>query len=172
VDHERVVLAELLRPRGNRGEILARSQTDIPGRLESLKSAQVRLATGEDVAVELETAWNHKGDWVLKLSGVDSINDAERFRSAELWVPLAERAKLPDGEFFQSDLAGCSVVDGATGETLGTVAGFEQYGGPPLMEVILDGRERLIPFVKGIYREVDLERRTIVVDVPEGLLDL
>jgi 16S rRNA processing protein RimM len=174
MDRDRVVLADILRPRGNRGEVLARSQTDVPGRLETLGHANVRFADGRDSKVEVSEAWAHKGDWVLKFKGVDSIEDAERFAGAELWVPLSDRAKLPEGEYFQADLIGCTVLDEA-GNTLGTVEGWHEYGGPPLMEVRRDSnRERdvLIPFVKGIYREVDMDARRITVQVPDGLLDL
>jgi 16S rRNA processing protein RimM len=172
MDLERVVVAEILRPRGNRGEVLAKSQTDVPGRLENLKRAVARLADGSDVPVEIAAAWAHKGDWVLKFVGIDSIDAAERFRRAELWVSLPNRGTLPEGEFFQTDLVGCTVTDAATGRCLGAVAGWQQYGGPPLMEVSVDGREVLIPFVGSICRRIDLAARTITVEVPEGLLDL
>ena len=171
MDRDRVVLADILRPRGNRGEVLVQSLTDVPGRLETLKSAYVRFADGCDREVVLSEAWAHKGDWVLKLEGVDTIEDAERFAGAELWVPISERAKLPDGEYFQADLIGCTIFDQA-GQSLGTIDGWHEYGGPPLMEVRWNGREVLIPFVKGIYRDIDLEGRRVTVDLPEGLLDL
>jgi 16S rRNA processing protein RimM len=168
---ERVVVAEILRPRGNRGEVLVRSQTDVPGRLEHLKQAQVRLRDGSDVAVNIVDSWRHRQEWVLKFAGVDSISEAERFRASDLWVPREQRGALPDGEFFESDLVGCTVVDRATERELGPVQGWQRYGGPPLMEVNVDGREVLIPFVSAMC-DVDLARRTIQVDVPEGLLDL
>lgn len=168
----RVVIAEVLRPRGNRGELLVRSQTDVPGRLERLKRAHVRLAGGGDAAVEIERSWPHDGEWVLKLAGVDSISDAERFRGADIWVPAEQRGLLPQGEFFESDLIGCAVVDAASGTELGTVEGWQECGGPPLMEMKMDGREVLIPFVPAICRDVDLGARTIRVELPEGLLDL
>ncbi|HWF47108.1 MAG TPA: ribosome maturation factor RimM [Bryobacteraceae bacterium] len=174
MDRDRVILAEILRPRGNRGEVLARSQTDVPGRLETLGHANVRFTDGRDAKVELSEAWAHKGDWVLKFLGVDSIEDAQRFAGSELWVPLSDRAKLPEGEYFQADLIGCVVLDEA-GRTVGTVGGWQEYGGPPLMEVRRDphpGGDVLIPFVKGIYREVDLEARRITLKIPDGLLDL
>ncbi len=166
-----MVLAEIFRPRGVRGELIARSLTDIPGRLESLKSAQVRLENGTDRAVVLENAWEHKGDWILKFAGVDSMNAAAEFRGADLWVPVSERASLPDGDYFQSDLIGCQVVDRDNGRPVGVVEGFEQYGGPPLMEVTLNGREILIPFVASEC-QVDLGARVIRLSLPEGLLDL
>jgi 16S rRNA processing protein RimM len=171
MDHERVVVAEILRPRGNRGEVLARSQTDIPGRLETLKQAQVRLADGSDMPVEIAEAWEHKEDWVLRFAGVESINAADKFRGADLWVPVAERAALPAGDFFQSDLMGCSVVDQATGNRLGVVEGWQQYGGLPLMELTVDGRDVLIPFLAAEC-QVDLAGREIRTNVPAGILEL
>jgi 16S rRNA processing protein RimM len=169
---QRVVIAELVRPRGNRGEILAISQTDVPGRLETLGSAEARLADGSDIAVEIAAAWRHKEDWVLKFAGVDSIDQASRFRGAELWVPFAKRGSLPQGVYFQSDLVGCSLLDRATGKLLATVEGLQQFGGPPLLEARIAGREVLIPFVPEICPEVALEQRTILVDLPGGLLEL
>lgn len=172
MDRERVVVAEILRPRGNRGEVVAKSQSDVPGRLENLKSAVARLADGSDVDIEIAEAWTHRGDWVLKFVGVDSIDAAERFRRADIWVSLPNRGTLPEGEFFQADLVGCAVIDAATGRLLGAVAGWQEYGGPPLMEVGVEGRELLIPFVSSICRHIDLDARTITVELPEGLSDL
>lgn len=171
MDRTRVVLAEIFRPRGVRGELIARSLTDIPGRLESLKNAQVRLENGTDREVVLENVWEHKGDWVLKFAGVDSMDAANEFRGADLWVPVSQRASLPDGDYFQSDLIGCQVVNRDNGRALGVVEGFEQYGGPPLMEVVADGKEILIPFVASEC-QVDLGARVIRLSLPEGLLDL
>jgi 16S rRNA processing protein RimM len=172
VGADRVVIADILRARGVRGEVLAKSQTDVPGRLESLKEAQVRLADGSDLPLELESAWEHKGDWVLKFRGIDDINAAERLRGAELWVPWEERGRLAEGEYFQSDLLGCQVIEKGTGEILGAVEGLQQYGGPPLLEVKREGREVLIPFVSAICQDIDLASRVIRVELPEGLLEL
>ncbi len=65
---------------------------------------------------------------------------------------------MPEGDYFQSDLIGCQVVDFPTGNDLGVVEGWQQFGGPPLMELTVEGREVLIPFVRGDMPEVDLER--------------
>lgn len=168
---QRVVIAEILKPRGLRGELLARSQTDIPGRLENLQHAQVHLKNDEDVAVEVAEAWQHKDDWVLKFAGIDSIEQAEQFKGAELWVPETERAELPAGEFYQSDLVGLSVVNAVDGRTLGVVYDVQHYGGPPLLSLLVEGKEVLIPFVPEIC-EVDLSNQVIKVALPEGLLEL
>ena len=172
-----MVLAEVLRPRGNRGEVLIHSHSDVPGRFEQLKTAQARLPDGSDVPVEIENAWVHDGEWVLKFAGVDSISAAERFRGADLWIPAEQRGTLPEGEFFESDLIGCRLVDMHTGAELGSVEGWQACAdpmrvGPPLIQLTVDGREVLIPFVPAICREIDLAARTIRVELPEGLLDL
>ena len=172
MDADRVVVADILRARGVRGEVLARSQTDVPGRFQSLKDTQVRLMDGSDLSLQLESAWEHKGDWVLKFRGIDSMDEAERLRGAELWVPREHRGQLTEGEYFQSDLLGCQVVEKCTGRALGIVGGWQQYGGPPLMEVKREEGEVLIPFVPAICQEVDLSARLIRVDLPEGLLEL
>ncbi len=84
---------------------------------------------------------------MLKFAGVDSISAADRFRNSDLWVPMSDRAALPAGDYFRTDLIGCSVLDEANGEILGTVEGWQQYGGAPLLETTVEGREVLIPFV-------------------------
>lgn len=172
MDDERVVIAEVLRERGNVGEVLARSVSDVPGRIESLREAQLRMPDGSDQAVTVESSWLHNQNWVLKFAGVDSIDAAKRLRGADLWVPRAERGALPEGEYFQSDLVGCRVLDGKDGRVLGVVEGFEEYGGPLLLEVKGEAGAVLIPFVPAICVAVDLVERSISVDLPEGLLDL
>ncbi len=171
MENGRVVIAEIVRPHGNRGEVLARSQTDVPGRLESVKTATVQLNGGADIPVAIATAWRHKQGWVLKFLGVDSIDAAERFRGADLWIPFTERATLPEGDFFRSDLIGCRVLDRARDEYVGMVEGWQEYGGPPLMEVGAGSRTVLIPFAPALC-DVDVTARLIRVDIPEGLLDL
>jgi len=171
LERDRVVLAEILGARGNQGEVLVRSQTDVPGRLEHLKKASARLANGSDVPVEISEGWQHRGHWVLKFVGVDSIDAADLFRGADLWVPFADRASLPEGEFFQSDLIGCQVLDKQTGERVGAVKDLWKQSGPILMEVQRGAREVLIPFASELC-DVDLATSTIRVDLPEGLLDL
>lgn len=172
MDADRVVIADILHARGIRGEVLAKSQTDVPGRFQSLKETQVRLADGKDLLLQLESAWEHKGDWVLKFREINSMEAAERLHGAELWISRDHRGQLTEGEYFQSDLLGCQVIEKGTGRVLGVVAGWQQYGGPPLMEMKREGAEVLIPFVPAICQEVDLSARLIRVELPEGLLEL
>ena len=166
-----MVVAEIVRARGLHGEVVVRSQTDVPGRLKRLKSVTARLPDQAELPLEIASAWPHNGNWVLKFAGIDSVDGAQRLRGAELWVPFIERGVLSEGEFFQSDLIGCQVIDSATGESVGVVEGWQEYGGPPLMEVGRRGRKDLIPFVASLC-QIDLAAKTIGMEIPRGLLEL
>lgn len=172
MDANRIVIADIVRARGVRGEVVARSQTDVPDRFRNLQKAQIRSKEGSDFAVELENAWEHKGDWILKFRGIDSMEAAEQLRGAELWVPVEERGQLTEGEYFQSDLIGFHIIDKNTGENLGVVEGWQQYGGPPLLQIKREQGQALIPFVSAICQDIDLPARLVRVVLPEGLLDL
>jgi 16S rRNA processing protein RimM len=162
-----VAVAVLGRPRGNRGELTAESLSSRPERFARLK--EVRLM-GDGSAYQVEEVWEHSGALVFKFHGVDSISDAEKLRGAEVQVPVSERVELEPGEYFHSDLIGCEVRDRLSGRVLGRVTDFEEYGGPPLLEI--DGGKMLIPFVKAICVDIRPEEKLIQVDPPEGLEDL
>ncbi len=161
-----VSVAVLGRPRGNRGELTAESLSSRPERFARLKD--VRLV-GDGSAYQVEEVWEHAGALVFKFRGVDSISEAERLRGAEVQVPQAERIELEPGEYFHSDLIGCEVRDRASGRVIGRVTSFEEYGGPPLIEI--DGG-MLIPFVKAICVDIRPLEKLIQVDLPEGLEEL
>jgi 16S rRNA processing protein RimM len=162
-----VSVAVLGRPRGNRGELTAESLSSRPERFARLKD--VRLM-GDGSAYQVEEVWEHAGALVFKFRGVDSISDAERLRGAEVQVPQAERVALEPGEYFHSDLIGCEVRDRLSGRVIGRVTNFEEYGGPPLIEI--DGGRMLIPFVKAICVDIRPQEKLIQVDLPDGLEDL
>lgn len=158
-----VTIARLLRPRGNKGELAA-----IPLSDNSERTGRVFVNGAER---EVENVWRHGDRIVFKFRGIDSISAAEELSGAEVAIPREERATLPDGEFYQSDLVGFSIVT-RQGETVGILEGWQDYGGPPLLEVNSNGRNLLIPFAKSICVEIDVPGRRIVVELPEGLTDL
>lgn len=161
---------------GRRGELFAVSLTGGAERFEDVR--EVFLfgapgARGEERPVGLESVWEHRGGLIFKFLGVDSISEAEPLQGAEVRIPVEARRKLPEGEYFQSDLVGCEVVERASGERVGVVTGWQEYGGPALMEVKEgEGEPLLIPFARSICVEIDVAGRRILVDLPEGLKDL
>jgi 16S rRNA processing protein RimM len=167
LNNDWVTVAVLHRPRGNRGEVTAESLSSKPERFARLK--EVRLL-GDGMAYQVEEVWEHAGALVFKFHGVDSITDAEKLRGAEVQVPRSERVELEPGEYFHSDIVGSEVRERVSGRVVGHVTNFEEYGGPPLIEI--DGGRMLIPFVKAICVDIRPDMKLIQVDLPEGLEDL
>ena len=164
-----VTVAVLGRPRGIRGEITAFSHSSHPERFAKLSA--VRLFgngdehTGREYTVE--RVWDHQGTLIFKFQGVDSMNDAEPLRGAEVRIPPAERVPLEAHEYFQSDLIGCEVRDHKTKRMIGRVTGWEEYGGPGLLSV--DNGRLLIPFVRAICVDIRPADKIIETELPEGL---
>lgn len=169
-------IAVLIGARGNRGEVEAILLTSRPERFSGLREVYLFDAgnpASELSCAEVEEAWEHRGRMVLKFRGVDTISEAERLRGWEVRIPLASRLPLPAGEYYQSDLVGCEVVERATGARVGRVRRWQEAGGPALLEVEgVNGEEILVPFANSICVEIDVERRRILVELPEGLKDL
>jgi 16S rRNA processing protein RimM len=166
-----VAIAVLGRPRGNRGELTAASLSSKPERFERL--TRVRLLSDTlpaEAMYDVEEVWEHGGGLVFKLAGVDSISEAEKLRGAEVQVPRAERVELEPGEYFHSDLIGCEVRERVSGRVVGKVTDFQEYGGPPLLEV--DRGRLLIPFVGAICVDIRPAEKLILVDLPVGLEEL
>jgi 16S rRNA processing protein RimM len=165
-----VTVAVLGKPRGNRGEITAEALSSKAERYQSLKEVYLfpdSPSRRERLAVE--NVWVHGGVLIFKFAGIDSISEAEKLRGAEVRVPWSERAPLEPGEYFQSDLVGCEVVDHRSGESLGRVMGWDDAGGAGLL--VLEGGA-LIPFARSICVDIDPERKRIAVDLPDGLKEL
>ena len=165
-----VTVALLGKPRGNRGEVTALAFSHKPERFQTLAEVHLfRQAPQSLECLQVENTWFHQGTLIFKFRGIDTISDAERLAGSEVRIPLAERAPLDPGEFFQSDLIGCQVVDRRSGESLGKVQDWADGGGSGLL--VLEG-DLMIPFARSICVEIDPAARRIAVELPEGLKDL
>jgi len=169
-----VAVGRLLRTRGRNGELLAAIDSTQPGRAERLTRVLLRRTVPGDTReaqFNVEHSWLHDGRPVFKFAGLDSISEAELWEGAEILVPEAERVALEPDEVYQADLIGCRIE--SHGSTLGVVSNVQEGSGPLLLSVTAtNGREILIPFVRAICREIDVQGKRIQVDLPEGLTEL
>lgn len=167
-----VVVGRVARTRGLRGEVVADLLTDFPERFENLKSLIGVAPDGQLRSLQIEEQWFHGDRLVLKFAGYDSIEMAKTLAGFHLAVAESERVRLPGGHFYDWELAGCEVQNLA-GEELGRVREVMRTGGVGVLVVQGRGvRELLIPMAQDICVEIDVERKIIRVDPPEGLLEL
>ena len=174
-----VAVARIRRSRGRIGEVVADVLTDFPGRFAELKRAFIEESPGAiPVSVQIARCWWHKDELVLHFAGVDSISEAGKLRGRLLFVPRGERVTLGDHQYYLADLVGCEVFSRRGGQPLGSVTGIESTGGADLLQVEraspagAPSREFLIPFAQEICPEIDVSARRIMVEPPEGLLEL
>ena len=112
-----VIVARILRPRGNKGEVAAQLLTDFPERLTKLTEVFLGAsgrAGAEPRLTALKACWlsqNHKGQAVFHFEGCNSISEAEKFRGLDVLLPIESRAKLSAGQYFLDDLVGCLVFE-------------------------------------------------------------
>lgn len=164
-----VAIARVVRSRGIRGEAVAEVLTDFPERFSGLVDVAAVLPDSRRRELKIENAWFQNGRLVLKFEGIDSIEAAEELRDAEICVHETDAVELEEGEFFDWQLEGCEAVT-VEGEKIGTVRELMRTGGTEIL--IVEGeKEFLIPFAEAICTEVDIEKKRIVVDPPDGLLE-
>lgn len=189
-----MLLARILRPRGNKGEVVAELLTDFPSRFSTLKQIYLRKADEEPRVAGLRQFWvdrNHPRMGVFHFIECATISDAEILRGFEILLPFDERIALSSRQYFVTDLIGCTVFD-VPGENtklaspacsieeapsvLGTVSDVfftgESVAGTPILQVETAQGELLIPLAEEICTRIDVVGKRIEVKLPEGLRDV
>ena len=103
-DEDLITVAVIARPQGLRGEVIADLQTDFPDRFDDLEDIRLRLSSGLIVERQLEYARLHKSRIVLKLTGIDSVEEAEKLRGAAVVITRSQLVPLPPDSFYDFDL--------------------------------------------------------------------
>jgi 16S rRNA processing protein RimM len=165
------LVGRVARAHGNRGEVIVNAETDF---LEERFRAGAVVYIKRDDRVERLTVGSariHQGRPVVAFEGVATIEEAERLASLELRIPPGALQPLPGGTFYRHDLVGCR-VETLRGEAVGTVRAVE--GTLDGSRLVVEGArgEVQIPLAASICVAVDVVSRRVVIDPPEGLLEL
>lgn len=150
---------------GIRGELKCDPTT--AGRTLFSARAQFRavLKDGTTENLRLTAVREHKGRLLIRLPGIESANDAERYAGATFYADRT-RIELEPGEYLDADLVGCELFD-RSGKNFGAVTRVEHYPSSDMLVV----RGQLVPMVGAFIKSIDIAAKRIVVDLPAGLLD-
>jgi 16S rRNA processing protein RimM len=193
-----IVLAQVLRPQGRKGEVLADLLTDFPGRFTTHPNVflappgfanpsanAASTPSPQPESAEVTSHWlpvgRNAGRIVLHFAGIDTIEQAEQLAGKQIVIPFSERVSLDPGAAYVSDLIGCTVYD--RGQPLGIVDSVEFPTSPdgsrriedaaPLLAIASpEGEEMLIPFANAFLLDLDLPARAIRMSLPEGLTQI
>lgn len=170
-DADLIVIARAVRPRGLKGELVAEVLTDFPNRFEEVTSV-VGVGPQEEKVLVLEEFWFQNDRVILKFAGYDDVEAAQTLVGFQFALPATERVQLSEGEYYDWELEGCAVVV-ENGPGLGAVREVLRTGGVALLVVADDNdKEQFIPLAQSIVTRIDVVKKEILIDPPEGLLDL
>ncbi len=166
-----ITLARVVKTQGRHGEVAVEVHSDVPDRFREGMQLLALSEQGSRRELEIEDLWPHKTYLVLKFAGVDSMSDAETLVGAELQVAKENRAQLDTGWNYVSDLVGCTVFDGE--REIGIVNDVRFGAGEaPLLVVVAGSQEHEIPFAQAFLKSLDIAGKRIVMNLPEGLLEV
>lgn len=166
-----LLVGRVARAHGNKGAVIVNPETDF---------ADARFAVGNTLVVEqagqasdrrIEAVRFHDGRPIVAFEGIDTMDAAEALAGAELKMRETDLAPLTPGTFYRHDLVGCEVKT-AAGVSIGRVTRVDGPIERSLLVVASRRGEVMIPMVEGIVVKLDVALKQIVVDLPEGLVDL
>ena len=154
---------------GVRGEVNVFPTTDDAERFLELE--YVLLDTGRELRrLDIKNVRFFKNLVILKFDGIDNINDIEKYKGKDLWIPREEAQELGEDEYYIADLQGLNVVL-EDGTEFGTLRDVMETGANDVY--IIDSNEHgevLLPAIKECILDVDLEKNTMTVHLMKGLL--
>ena len=174
---EFLVVGQLNKVHGTSGELYVWPLTDHP---ESTFAPGVMLYLGDETGsgagpsgttVEIQSVRPYRRGYLVRLLGVDSRDEAELLKGRYVLRPMKDLEDLEEGEIFYHQLLGMEVAT-VQGEVVGKVV--EVYEMEPADLLAVRGPRGLvhIPLLEAVVKDVDVEAGTMVIDPPEGLLEL
>lgn len=168
---EMVLVGRIARPHGLRGQVIVNPETDfVEERFRTGAVLWTRSSRGDE-QVTVTSARVQNGRPVIGFEGFSSIEDVERLAGLELRVAEEELQPLDKGMYYHHQLIGCA-VETVAGERVGHVARVTGGAAGSMLEVDGPRGEVLVPLVAEICVEIDVEAKRILVDPPDGLLDV
>jgi 16S rRNA processing protein RimM len=165
-----LLLGKVVRPHGLEGLLRVRSYAQSEASFLEAGEVLLRPVSGRTHAYRVLSARPHKNILLMKLEGVNSLEQAEEFREAEVLV-RAEAIPRKEGDYFWYELIGLRVfLD--TGEYVGAISRIIPAGGNEIYVVGSGNKEIFVPATYEVVKEIDLGKGRMTISAMEGLLDL
>lgn len=154
---------------GLKGEMKVRPFTEDKKRYEELKKILINIKD-EYKEYEIESVRYQKDIVLLKLKGVDDIDAAERLKNHYISIAREDAKNLQNNEYFIADLIGSEIFENE--ELIGILDDVFTAGASDVYVIKRKGKkDLLLPALKSIIKNVDVENKRIDVEIPRGLED-
>ena len=155
---ERLVIAEVLKPQGIRGELKIKTFTDFPEEVKAFKTLYIDGTPYKILSFRVGT----DGAAYVGLRGIPDRNAAELFRGKKIEGDRTDAPALEEGQYYIVDIIGLS-CETEEGEFLGTVKEIQNLSSD-IYTIEKAGKSILFPAVKGVVKKVDLTNKKLIVD--------
>lgn len=162
-----LVIGNIVRPHGIRGEVVIEVMTDFPERFATPTSFYVGDASQADKRPVASARW-HQGRVLLRFEGCNDRDQAETLRNQYVLVPLSEAKSLPEDTYYPHQLIGLHVVT-TQGEDAGKITDVLFLAANDIYVVDGPRGQILLPAIAEVIREIDVEHGRVVVNVIPGL---
>jgi 16S rRNA processing protein RimM len=163
------VLGTITRSHGLKGAFKVNLHTAGIQPIESEEPVFIQLQGGPvPFFVEECSAASHNV-WTMKIEGIDSLEQAEKFIGREIFIEEQRFAGIKTDA--TDELVGYRVIDAEKGD-IGLVSGILETAQHPVLEIDQDDKQILVPWVDAIVKDIDDEKRVIQIEAPDGLIDL
>lgn len=165
-------IGKIVNTHGIKGEVRVISKTDFPEQRYKINHELFAFdpKKTEPRKLTIETYRRHKNFDLLKFKEISSVNDAEFLRDTMLKVPSDDLAELGEDEFYFHQIIGCEVQTN-NGDVIGKVKEILTPGANDVWVVKGKKGEILIPYIKDVVKQINIENKVIVIEPMEGLLD-
>lgn len=162
-------LGQIVNTFGIKGQVKVMPFTDDIKKFDKLKEIYIEKKH-ELKLFQIEKVNYSKNMVILKLKGIETPEEAERLRNSYLKINRKDAKKLPEGTYYIADLIGLDVYTDEN-KLLGKVDYIYNAGSSDIY-VIKDeqGKEILLPAIKEVLKQVDLENKKIIVHIIKGLI--
>ncbi len=167
-----ILLGKVLKPYGYRGFV--RVAFFISGLEKVLSEGSFIFIEWTEKPVPYaiqEILWDDDKTVRLKLENIENIDDASKLTGRNVILSGATIPKKLLKNLEPDELVGFKVID-KQNRFLGFVTGLDESGRQSILEVNLDEKEFLIPYHEDLIKKIDAKKKEIIVDLPQGLLDL
>lgn len=163
-------IGQIVNTFGIKGQVKVVPFTDDITRFDELKEIYIEKKN-ELKLFQIEQVNYKKNMVILKLKGIETVEEAEKLRNCYLKIDRKDAKKLPKDTYFIVDLLGLDVYTDE-GKLLGKVDDIYNAGSSDIY-VVKDelGKQILLPAIKDVLKEVDLENKKIIVHLIKGLVD-
>ena len=162
-------VGKIVNTHGIRGEVKVVPITDFVDERFQDGSELVIEKNHEQIPVTIEKSRPHKGMELVKFAGLDNINDVQTYRNCYLSVAEDQQQELEEGQYYYHQIIGLQVVTD-DGRELGRIKEIMSPGANDVWVVQRAGKQDLLlPVIKDVIKEVDLDRQMVTVELMEGL---